>query len=126
MLVSMQTKEGMQNALKKNGLRVGNKTLIVEAARCEDNIPSKTLIPSLIGYADVPASLVKNPTRTVMITQLTPGINFRDIEAALAFCGSKISGFFFGSSSSVAYVELAVSTFYSRFLSRFCPLIFLL
>lgn len=100
----------MQNALKRTGLVLKNTNLIVEAAHSKDNFPSKTLIPNLIGYPEVPASLVKNPTRTVMITQLTPIINSRDIEEALAFCGSKISGFFFGPSSSVAYVELAVST----------------
>lgn len=118
----MQTKEGMQNALKKTGLILRNTNLIVEAGHSKDNIPRKTLIPNLIGYPEVPASLVKNPTRTVMIRPLTADINSRDIEEALAFCGSKISGFFFGSSSSIAYVELAVSTLYFRLLSLFLQL----
>ncbi|KAI8560864.1 hypothetical protein RHMOL_Rhmol04G0288800 [Rhododendron molle] len=116
--IYFETKEGMQNALKKTGLILRNINLIVEAGHCKDNIPRKTLIPNLIGYPEVPASLVKNPTRTVMIRQLTADINSHDIEEALAFCGSKISGFFFGSSSSSAYVELATEEAKQRALER--------
>ncbi|KAG5554289.1 hypothetical protein RHGRI_011974 [Rhododendron griersonianum] len=116
--IYFETKEGMQNALKKTGLILRNTNLIVEAGHSKDNIPRKTLIPNLIGYPEVPASLVKNPTRTVMIRPLTADINSRDIEEALAFCGSKISGFFFGSSSSIAYVELATEEAKQRALER--------
>ncbi|KAL6954949.1 hypothetical protein U1Q18_044391 [Sarracenia purpurea var. burkii] len=114
-----QTKEGMRKALKKTGLTVQNSTIIVEAAHSADDIPNTTLIPNLIGYPEIPASLVKNPTaRTVMIKQLTPDISLCDIEEALAFCGRKISGFFFGSSTSVAFVELETEEAKQRALER--------
>ncbi|KAI8010985.1 hypothetical protein LOK49_LG06G02646 [Camellia lanceoleosa] len=102
---SPQTKEGMQN-------------VIVEAASSTENLPNKTSIPNLIGDPDVPSSLVKNPTRTVMIKQLTPDISSHDIEEALAFCGSNISGFFFGSSSFVAYVEFEIEDAKERALEK--------
>ncbi|XP_028103538.1 uncharacterized protein LOC114302679 isoform X3 [Camellia sinensis] len=102
---SPQTKEGMQN-------------VIVEAASSTENLPNKTSIPNLIGDPDVPSSLVKNPTRTVMIKQLTPDIRSHDIEEALAFCGSNISGIFFGSSSFVAYVEFETEDAKERALEK--------
>ncbi|KAL7251432.1 hypothetical protein ACSBR1_013300 [Camellia fascicularis] len=102
---SPQTKDGMQN-------------VIVEAASSTENLPNKTSIPNLIGDPDVPSSLVKNPTRTVMIKQLTPDIRSHDIEEALAFCGSNISGFFFGSSSFVAYVEFETEDAKERALEK--------
>ena len=101
----------MQKALTKTGVMMKHQCLVLEAACSTDNNPSKTVIPDLIGFPDVPASLVKNPIRTVMIKELTPNISSSDIEKALAFCGSNVSGFFFGSSSSVAYVEFEVSFF---------------
>ncbi|XP_028103549.1 uncharacterized protein LOC114302679 isoform X4 [Camellia sinensis] len=104
-LVLLQTKEGMQN-------------VIVEAASSTENLPNKTSIPNLIGDPDVPSSLVKNPTRTVMIKQLTPDIRSHDIEEALAFCGSNISGIFFGSSSFVAYVEFETEDAKERALEK--------
>ncbi|GFY81705.1 hypothetical protein Acr_01g0015130 [Actinidia rufa] len=103
--IYFKTKEGMQKALTKTGVMMKHQCLVLEAACSTDNNPSKTVIPDLIGFPDVPASLVKNPIRTVMIKELTPNISSSDIEKALAFCGSNVSGFFFGSSSSVAYVE---------------------
>ncbi|KAH7522072.1 hypothetical protein FEM48_Zijuj07G0098900 [Ziziphus jujuba var. spinosa] len=48
---------------------------------------------------------MKNPTRTVMIKELSSDISSDQLKEALGFCGNGISGFSFGSSSSVAYVE---------------------
>lgn len=94
----------MQNALQATDLSLKGLTITLEAAGQSKNIT----IPSLIGDPDAPAALIKNPMRTVAIKHLTHKICPRHIEEALAFCESSISGFFLGSSDSVAYVEFKV------------------
>lgn len=85
--------------------------VVVDATSLED-VPNKISIPNLIGDPEVPLMLVKNPTRTVMIKQLTHDISSHQLKEALAFCGSGISSVFLGSSSSVAYVEFEVRKFF--------------
>lgn len=97
----LQSQEGRQKALKRSDVMIMD-TVVLEA----------TCIPDLIGYPEVPTSLVKHPSRTVMIKEFKHNVTFRDIEEALAFCISNITGIFFGSSSSVAYVEFEVICFY--------------
>ncbi|CAL5416491.1 unnamed protein product [Camellia sinensis] len=116
--IYFKTKEGMQKALEKSNLIVKKKTVVVEATCSTENMPNRTLIPDLIGDPDVPASLVKNPTRTVMIKELTPDMSSHEIKKALAFCGSNVSGFFFGSSSSTAYMEFETEEAKERALEK--------
>ncbi|CAL5413605.1 unnamed protein product [Camellia sinensis] len=116
--IYFKTKEGMQKALEKSNLIVKNKTVVVEATCSTENMPNRTLIPDLIGDPDVPASLVKNPTQTVMIKELTPDMSSHEIKKALAFCGSNVSGFFFGSSSSTAYMEFGTEEAKERALEK--------
>ncbi|KAF3618491.1 putative kinesin-like protein KIF11-like [Capsicum annuum] len=92
--IYFKSQEGRQKALKRSDVMIMD-TVVLEA----------TCIPDLIGYPEVPTSLVKHPSRTVMIKEFKHNVTFRDIEEALAFCISNITGIFFGSSSSVAYVE---------------------
>ncbi|TQE08351.1 hypothetical protein C1H46_005979 [Malus baccata] len=102
--VHFKTQEGLQKALGKTDLTVRNIDIFVEAASSRD-VPNKVTVPKLIGDPKVPTALVKNPTRTVVIKQLTDDISSHHLKEALDFCGSAISGVFLGSSSSVAYVE---------------------
>ena len=108
----MQKRKGLRKALKKTDPIVRNADVVVKAASPVDDAPSRIFVPELIGDPDVPAALVKNPTRTVKIEQLTHDISSDQLQEALAFCGSGISSFCLGSSSCVAYVEFEV-----RFLS---------
>lgn len=85
--------------------------MVVDANSLED-VPNKIAIPNLIGDPEVPLMLVKSPTQTVMIKQLTHDISLHQLKEALAFCGSGISSVFLGSSSSVAYVEFEVRLFF--------------
>ncbi|XP_030923977.1 uncharacterized protein LOC115950854 isoform X1 [Quercus lobata] len=103
--VHFKKREGLQKALKKTDLIVRRADVVVKAASPVDDAPSRILVPELIGDPDVPAALVKNPTRTVKIEQLTHDISSDQLQEALAFCGSGISSFYLGSSSCVAYVE---------------------
>lgn len=80
----------------------------MESATTTEKRSVKTPIPSVNGDPDAPAALVKNPTWTIKIEQLTREISSHDIEEALAFCQSNVSGYFMGSSESVAYVEFEV------------------
>lgn len=80
----------------------------MESATSE-NRAAAVPVPSLLGDPDIPAALVKNPTRTIRIEPLTEEISSHHIVEALAFCNSKVSGYFLGSSPSVAYVELEVN-----------------
>lgn len=114
-LVLLQTREGSLKALRKSDLVIEGSFVLVEATSLED-VPNKISIPNLIGDLEVPLLLVKNPTRTVMIKQLTHDISTYQLKEALAFCGSGISSFFLGSSSSVAYVEFEVFSHGSLFL----------
>ncbi|KAM1172147.1 hypothetical protein ACFXTH_022410 [Malus domestica] len=102
--VHFKTQEGLQKALGKTDLTVRNIDIFVEAASSKD-VRNKVTVPKLIGDPKVPTALVKNPTRTVVIKQLTDDISSHHLKEALDFCGSAISGVFLGSSSSVAYVE---------------------
>ena len=69
---------------------------------------SAVTVPGLLGDLDIPAALVKNPTRTIRIEHLTEEMSSHHIVEALAFCQSKVSSYFLGPSPSVAYVELEV------------------
>lgn len=101
--IYFESKKGKQKALKCSDAVIRN-VAVVEAT-----FPPKgrerMCIPDLIGHPEVPTSLVKHPSRTVMIKELKHNVSFHDIEEALVFCESNITGIFFGSSSSVAYVE---------------------
>ncbi|KAL8121921.1 hypothetical protein AgCh_018596 [Apium graveolens] len=105
---------GMQNALQATDLHLRGCNIALEAAGQSKHIT----IPSLIGDPDAPAALIKNPMRTVAIKQLTYKISPRHIEEALAFCESNISGFFLGSSDSVAYVEFETEDGKDRALAK--------
>lgn len=98
----------MQKALQTTDLLLKGVALTLETASSLESQCEKITIPSLIGDPDAPVALLKNPTRTVAIKQMTCEIFPRHIEKALAFCESNISGFFLGSSDSVAYVEFEV------------------
>ncbi|KAF3456753.1 hypothetical protein FNV43_RR01407 [Rhamnella rubrinervis] len=105
MYVYFKTRKALQNALMKTDLTIGKSNVLVEATCSEEHVPKRILIPNPIGDPDVPVALVKNPTRTVMIKHLAIDISSHQLKQALGFCGSRISSVFFGSSSSVAYVE---------------------
>lgn len=96
----------MQNALKKTDLMINYEDVIVEATSFMEDAPTRIPIPELIGDPDVP--LIRNPTRTAKIKQLTHDISSCQLQEALAFCKSGISSFSLGSSNSVAYVEFEV------------------
>ncbi|XP_016647919.1 PREDICTED: uncharacterized protein LOC103324204 isoform X1 [Prunus mume] len=102
--VHFKTSDGSQKALRKTDLVIGNSDVVVEATSLED-VLNKVSIPNVIGDSELPVALIKNPTRTVMIKHLTHDISLHHLKGALAFCGSGISSFFLGSSSSVAFVE---------------------
>ncbi|KAK4356997.1 hypothetical protein RND71_022607 [Anisodus tanguticus] len=101
--VYFESEEGRQEALKKTDVIIKN--AVVMEATSPPKGRERMCIPDLIGYPEVPTSLVKHPSRTIMIKELKQNLSFHDIEEALAFCRSNITGIFFGSSSSVAYVE---------------------
>ncbi|CAN4091099.1 unnamed protein product [Withania somnifera] len=94
--VYFESKKGMEEALKRSDVNIKS-TVDLNA--------TSPPIPDLIGYPEVPKSLVKHPSRTVKIKNLKDNVSFHDIEEALAFCKSNITGIFFGSSGAVAYVE---------------------
>ncbi|KAM7485372.1 hypothetical protein LguiA_001381 [Lonicera macranthoides] len=105
--VYFKTVEGMNKALESCDRFIKGSCVTVQAASSSimDKMSNIPPIPNLVGDPDAPAALLKNPTRTVMIKPLAQNICSHHIEEALAFCESKISGFFLGSSSTVAYVE---------------------
>lgn len=107
-LFLLQTREVMQKALQTVDLMVNGGIVVLETASSLEYLCTKIPIPNLIGDPNAPAALLKNPTRTVAIKQLTSEICTRHIEEALTFCGSNITGIFLGSSSDVAYVEFEV------------------
>lgn len=98
----------MIKALERTDFLLKGVALTMETTSSLKSWCEKITIPSLIGDPDAPVALLKNPTRTVAIKQMTCEICPRHIEKALAFCESNISGFFLGSSDSVAYVEFEV------------------
>ncbi|XP_060181117.1 uncharacterized protein LOC132610769 isoform X1 [Lycium barbarum] len=101
--VYFESEEGRQKALKKTDMMIKN--MVALEATSPQKGRERMCIPNLIGCPEVPASLVKHPSRTVMIKKLNNNVSFHDIKEALSFCKSNITGIFFGSSSSVAYVE---------------------
>ncbi|EYU32569.1 hypothetical protein ABFS82_14G026900 [Erythranthe guttata] len=103
--IYFKTREGFNKALKKTSLLVAGGIVTVESASSTRKRNVKTPIPSLIGDHNTPAALVKNPTRTIKIESLSREISSNHIEEALSFCETNISGYFLGSSDSVAYVE---------------------
>ncbi|GAV79397.1 RRM_6 domain-containing protein [Cephalotus follicularis] len=102
--IYFQTKEGLQKALKTPDPTVKKTDVVVEATYSKD-IPNTISIPDQIGDPDVPVAMLKNPTRTVKITQLAHGTTSHHLKEALAFLGGGITSCFLDSSSSVAYVE---------------------
>ncbi|XP_004247930.1 probable GPI-anchored adhesin-like protein PGA55 isoform X1 [Solanum lycopersicum] len=101
--IYFESKKGRQKALEWSDVVIKN--IVVVEATFPPKGRERMCIPDLIGYPEVPTSLVKHPSRTVMIKELKHNVSFHDIEEALAFCRSNITGIYFGSSSSVAYVE---------------------
>ncbi|XP_009767575.1 probable GPI-anchored adhesin-like protein PGA55 isoform X1 [Nicotiana sylvestris] len=102
--VYFESEEGRQKALETSDVSMAKVVLVLEATSPPKG-KERMRIPDLIGCPDVPTSLVKHPPRTAMIKNLKHNVSFHDIEKALAFCRSNITGIFFGSSSSIAYVE---------------------
>ncbi|KAL6526612.1 hypothetical protein OROGR_015702 [Orobanche gracilis] len=114
--ICFKTREGLMKARQKSGECLSNWIINVESANSVKNV--KIPIPSLIGDHDVPVALVKNPTRTIKIKKLTSGISSYHIKEALAFCESNVSGYFLGSSYSVAYVEFETEIGKERALAK--------
>lgn len=103
----------MNKALESCDRFIKNEYAIVQAASSStmDKMSNIPPVLNFIGDPDAPAALLKNPTRTVMIKPFARDICSHHIEEALAFHESKISGFFLGSSRTVAYVEFKVCLF---------------
>lgn len=108
----MQTKKGLEKALRKSGSLLDKGAPIVESATVMEEKTVKIPIPGLLGDPDIPSALIKNPTRTIKIERLTKGTSSCQIAEALTFCKSNISGYTLGSSHSVAYVEFEVKYIY--------------
>ncbi|XP_042062171.1 uncharacterized protein LOC121806255 isoform X2 [Salvia splendens] len=110
------TRDGLQKALSKSGMYLTGQIVVEPAA--PGNRSAVITVPALLGDPDIPAALVKNPTRTIRIEQLTEEICSHNIVEALAFCQSKVSSYFLGPSPSVAYVELETETGKERALAK--------
>ncbi|GKU85730.1 hypothetical protein SLEP1_g355 [Rubroshorea leprosula] len=104
-LVHFKTREGFMNALKKTDVVVDNADVLVQPMCSLEDMTHTTYFPELIGDPEVPVMLVKNPIKTVKVTQLSDDMSLQQLKDALAFCQSSITSIFLGSSSSVAYVE---------------------
>ncbi|KAJ6721732.1 hypothetical protein OIU85_024791 [Salix viminalis] len=98
-----KTRQGLHKALEKPEVMVKNSNAFIDETSLDT--AKRISIPNLIGDIDIPVELVKNPTRTVKIKQLTNDISSHQLKEALSFCGSGINSFFLGASSSNAYVE---------------------
>ncbi|KAK4388132.1 hypothetical protein Sango_2419800 [Sesamum angolense] len=116
--IYFKTSGGLSNALKKSGGSVRRGVITVESAAFVEKRTLTVPIPSLIGDPNVPAALVKNPTRTIKIVQLTSEISSHHIQEALAFCESNVSGYFLGYNPSVAYVEFETENGKERALAK--------
>ncbi|KAK4421782.1 hypothetical protein Salat_2128800 [Sesamum alatum] len=116
--IYFETRAGLKNALDKSGEIVCNGVVSVESAASVEKRTLRIPVPSLIGDPDVPAALVKNPTRTIKIVQLTREISSHHIQEALAFCESNVSGYFLGSNPSVSYVEFETEKGKERALAK--------
>jgi hypothetical protein len=101
----LQTRQGLHKALEKPEVLIKNSNAFIH------DTASRISIPNLIGDIDISVALVKHPTRTVKIKQLTDDISSHQLKEALSFCRSRINGFFLGASSSSAYVEFEVSLY---------------
>ncbi|KAH6834648.1 hypothetical protein C2S53_009185 [Perilla frutescens var. hirtella] len=115
--INFKTREGLEKAIDISGSHFHGRSIIVESATSENRTPTIP-VPSLLGDPDIPAALVKNPTRTIRIERLTQEISSCHIVEALAFCKSNVSGYFLGSSHSVAYVELETEIGKERALAK--------
>jgi len=98
----LQTRQGLHKALEKPEVLIKNSNAFIH------DTASRISIPNLIGDIDISVALVKHPTRTVKIKQLTDDISSHQLKEALSFCRSGIN-VFLGASSSNAYVEFEVS-----------------
>ncbi|KAF9673577.1 hypothetical protein SADUNF_Sadunf10G0038700 [Salix dunnii] len=98
-----ETRQGLHKALEKPEVLVKNSNAFIDETSLDT--AQRISIPNLIGDIDIPVALVKNPTRTVKIKQLTNDISAHQLKEALSFCGSGINSFFLGASNSNAYVE---------------------
>ncbi|OMO95424.1 hypothetical protein COLO4_15896 [Corchorus olitorius] len=116
-LVQFETREGYQRALKKDLYSYLKCQAFVDAtySECMDDTIS---IPDLIGDPEAPVALVKNPTRTVKVEQLSEDISSQQLKEALGFCQSGISSFLLGSTSSVVYVEFETEDDKERALAK--------
>ncbi|KAL1561715.1 hypothetical protein AAHA92_04384 [Salvia divinorum] len=114
--IDFKTRDGLQKALGRSGMYLSG--LIVVEPAAPGNMSAVIPVPGLLGDPDIPAALVKNPTRTIRIEQLTEEISSCNIVEALAFCQSKVSSYFLGPSPSVAYVELETEIGKERALAK--------
>lgn len=105
LLVQFKKRKGYLNALKKTAdLQVENNDVLVQPVCSSENMIDTISIPELIGDLEAPVELLRNPLKTVKVTQSSE-ISIHQLENALAFCQSSITDIFLGSSSYVAYVE---------------------
>ncbi|GER41716.1 RNA-binding (RRM/RBD/RNP motifs) family protein [Striga asiatica] len=113
--ICFQTREELTEALEKLGSSLRS-WIIVESADSRERL--KVPIPSLMGDLNVPSALIKKPTRTIKIENLTNEISSCHIKEALAFCGSNVSGYVLGLTPTVAYVEFETETGKERALAE--------
>ncbi|KAK6929756.1 hypothetical protein RJ641_003850 [Dillenia turbinata] len=97
--------EGLKKALTRTDQLIKDTNTKGEYTSFSKCMPDD--ISCLVSDLEVPVALVKNPSRTVMIKGLAHNINSHHLKDALSIYGS-ISGIFFGSSCSVAYVEFEI------------------
>ncbi|GLT42138.1 hypothetical protein SLA2020_161570 [Shorea laevis] len=117
-LVHFKTREGFMNALKKIDVVVDNTDVLVQPICSLEDMTDTTFVPELIGDPEVPVTLVKNPIKTVKVTQLSDDMSLQQLKDALAFCQSSITSIFLGSSRSVAYVEFETEDAKERALAK--------
>ncbi|OVA03861.1 RNA recognition motif domain [Macleaya cordata] len=103
--ICFKTKEGLQRALAKTDVVVRGTDVVVSPADPSTSMPNKILPPNVVEDPEVPAALLENPTRTVMLKCLPHDLASHHLREAFSFCGGQISSFFMGASNSVAYVE---------------------
>ncbi|KAF9605704.1 hypothetical protein IFM89_018047 [Coptis chinensis] len=103
--VRFKTKEGMRKALTNSSTVVGKYDVILEPVSPSTYTSNRLIRPNLIGVCGIPPSFVKNPTRTVMVKGLPHNVSSHHLEETFSFSGARITAFFMGSSSSVAYIE---------------------
>ncbi|XP_042060957.1 uncharacterized protein LOC121805227 [Salvia splendens] len=114
--IDFKTRDGLLKALSRSGMYLSGQIVVEPAA--PGNRSAVITVPGLLGDPDIPAALVKNPTRTIRIELLTEEMSSHNIVEALAFCQSKVSSYFLGPSPSVAYVELETEIGKERALAK--------